>query len=57
MQFCIEEWKSGKHEPCDLNVNTQAEAFAAHLEGLEIYGDQAALRLDQFQREWFKFGM
>lgn len=57
IQFCIEEWKSGQFKPEDLDVKKQAEAFDAHMTGLEIYGDGAAIRLDHFQREWYKFGM
>lgn len=57
MQFCIMEWKSGRHVPRDLNVDKEAEVYEAHLTGLEIYGDQAVVRLDHFQRMWFKHGM
>lgn len=57
MQFCIEEWQTGKHEPQDLNVNVQAKIFAAHPEALQVHGDAATIRLDQFQREWFSFSM
>lgn len=55
MQFCIDEWKSGHHEPHDLDVKDQAQAFDAHLTGLEIYGDRAAVRLNNFQRECYGY--
>lgn len=57
MQFCIQEWKTGLHVPRDLNAPKQTRVFQAHLEGLEIYGDEAAIRLEKFQKLWFKFGM
>jgi hypothetical protein len=57
MQFCIEEWKSGQYQPTDLNITKQLEIFESHLTGLEIYMEEAAVRMEGFQKEWYNYGM
>ncbi|QRV89041.1 hypothetical protein RhiJN_17059 [Ceratobasidium sp. AG-Ba] len=56
MQFCIEEYSSGKFQPRELNAADMLNKYVAHLRGLKRARRKARVRFERLAREWFDFG-
>ncbi|KAG9118836.1 hypothetical protein FRC07_006454 [Ceratobasidium sp. 392] len=57
MQHCIKEWKTGRREQITLKATKQLKMYRSHLEGLLVYADTAAGRMEKFRREWYEYGI
>jgi hypothetical protein len=51
------EFSSGSYTPTDLNVAQQFEMYAEHARGLEAYARIAPRRIQEMQKEWYKYAM
>ncbi|KAG9090431.1 hypothetical protein FRC06_001088 [Ceratobasidium sp. 370] len=57
MQDCLREWETGVFRARENDFKTQQNMFDAHLMSLHEYRKSARVRLERFQREWFRKGM
>ncbi|KAG8696305.1 hypothetical protein FRC08_007248 [Ceratobasidium sp. 394] len=57
VQFCIEEWETGRFRPRDLNMTNLLNKYVAHLRGLKEASKAAKNRMARLQQHWFDFGL
>ncbi|KAG8734100.1 hypothetical protein FRC10_011941 [Ceratobasidium sp. 414] len=57
IQFCIEEWETGKFRPHDLSMTDLLNKYVAHLRGLKAASKVAKNRMARLQQHWFDFGL
>ncbi|KAG8679637.1 hypothetical protein FRC08_016850 [Ceratobasidium sp. 394] len=57
MQFTVEEWRTGKFKPHDLNASDMLNKYVAHLRGLKAACRCAKARFKRLAQDWFDFGL
>ncbi|KAG9076827.1 hypothetical protein FRC06_009302, partial [Ceratobasidium sp. 370] len=57
IQFCIEEWATGRFCPRDLSMTDLLNKYVAHLRGLKAATKVAKNHMAHLQQHWFNFGL
>ncbi|KAF8748367.1 hypothetical protein RHS01_10890 [Rhizoctonia solani] len=57
IQFCLEEWSTGKHENRDLGTGQMLAKFESHLMAWNEFRRTAPRRARALTREWFEYGL
>ncbi|KAG8702719.1 hypothetical protein FRC09_004578 [Ceratobasidium sp. 395] len=57
VQFCLEEYDTGRHQPRDLNVFDMLNKYVAHLRGLKVARRTAKKRFACLALEWYEYGL
>ncbi|KAG9091249.1 hypothetical protein FS749_016677 [Ceratobasidium sp. UAMH 11750] len=56
IQFCLEEWETGRFKSRDLSMTDLLHKYVAHLRGLKETRITAKSRVERLQEKWFEFG-
>jgi hypothetical protein len=57
MDFCVDEWKFGRHEPQDLNITDMQKRYLHQKKGLAALARTAFGRLEDIKEAIFNYGM
>ncbi|KAG9079761.1 hypothetical protein FRC06_007498 [Ceratobasidium sp. 370] len=57
IQFCLEEWETGKFQSRDLSMTDLLHKYVAHLRGLKEASVAAKGQMRRLQQHWFDFGL
>ncbi|CAE6506126.1 unnamed protein product [Rhizoctonia solani] len=57
IQFCVEEWSTGRHENRDLSTGQMLAKFESHLMAWRQFRRVAPRRARTLTREWFEHGL
>ncbi|KAG8788551.1 hypothetical protein FRC12_014431 [Ceratobasidium sp. 428] len=57
VQFCLEEYDTGRHQARDLNASDMLNKYVAHLRGLKVARRTAKKRFARLAQEWFDYGI
>ncbi|KAF8749130.1 hypothetical protein RHS01_10329 [Rhizoctonia solani] len=57
IQFCLEEWSTGKHENRDLGTGQMLAKFESHLMAWNEFRRTAPRRARALTCEWFEYGL
>ncbi|CCO37226.1 hypothetical protein BN14_11380 [Rhizoctonia solani AG-1 IB] len=57
IQFCLEEWSTGRHENRDLSTGQMLAKFESHMQAWKQFKNAAPRRALNLARQWFDYGL